>query len=322
MIESDLWRYVTLSDFMALFGIAAVIAGGATLIVASMPTRGEALVQRIIFAVPRASVKGAANKTQGPQPSTVVQKLPSISGGLSEPEHRCVIGLFSQLGAPADRAVPYFVITRVVLAAAFGVLTLAACLRVSFIAAHWGVPCFVSIAGAIFGYILPIFVISHLVKRRIKAIVSGLPNALDLLVVCVESGLSLEDGLQRAARELRDSQPALAEELALTWAEASILPDRTQALVNLSDRIDDPSMRAVVGMMSQSLRFGTPLGQSLRVGAAEMRNDQMTKLEARASRLPALMTIPVMLFIMPTIFLIVGGPAALRLMDTFRGGMH
>ena len=81
-------------------------------------------------------------------------------------------------------------------------------------------------------------------------------------------------------------------------------------------------MRAVVGMMSQSLRFGTPLGQSLRVGAAEMRNDQMTKLEERASRLPALMTIPVMLFIMPTIFLIVGGPAALRLMDTFGHGTH
>jgi tight adherence protein C len=75
-------------------------------------------------------------------------------------------------------------------------------------------------------------------------------------------------------------------------------------------------------MLSQSLRFGTPLAQSLRVGAVEMRADQMTLLEERASRLPALMTIPVMIFIMPTIFLIIGGPAALRLIDTFRGGMH
>ena len=322
MLEWDLWRYITFADFMALFGIAAVIAGGATLIVAGMPTRGETLVQRIIFAVPRAAGKGAAKKAPGPQPSIVPQRLPSISSGLSETEHRQVIRLFSYLGAPADRAAPFFVIARVALAAAFGVLTLAAGLRVSYIAAHWGVPFLASMGGAIFGWILPIFVISHLVKKRNKAIVLGLPNALDLLVVCVESGLSLEEGLQRAARELRDSQPALAEELALTWAEASILPDRTQALVNLSDRIDDSSMRAVVGMMSQSLRFGTPLGQSLRVGAAEMRNDQMTKLEERASRLPALMTIPVMLFIMPTIFLIVGGPAALRLMDTFGHGTH
>ena len=126
MLEWDLSRYVTLTDFMALFGIAAVIAGGATLIVASMPTRGETLVQRIIFAVPRAAGKGAAEKAPGPQPSIVPQRLPSISSGLSETEHRQVIRLFSYLGAPADRAAPFFVIARVALAAAFGVLTLAA----------------------------------------------------------------------------------------------------------------------------------------------------------------------------------------------------
>jgi tight adherence protein C len=322
VIDSNFWRYLTFSDFVTLSGIFAVIAGGATLVAASMPTRGDALVQRIIFAVPRAAAKLAAEKARGPDPLTVPQKLPSISGGLSEAEHRQVIGLFSHLGASADRAAPYFVVTRVVLAAVLAVLTLAAGLRLGFTSAHWWLPALAAIASAIFGWILPIFVISYLVKERIKAIVSGLPNALDLLVVCVESGLSLEDGLQRVARELRESQPALAEELALTWAEGSILPDRTQALVNLADRIDNPSLRTVVGIMSQSLRFGTPLGQSLRAGASEMRNDQMTKLEERASRLPALMTIPVMLFIMPTIFLIVGGPAALRLMDQFRGGMH
>ena len=129
--------------------------------------------------------------------------------------------------------------------------------------------------------------------------------------------MSLEDGLQRVARELKESQPALADELALTWAELNILPSRAQALANLADRVDIPSVRSVVSMLSQSLRFGTPLAQSLRVGAVEMRNDQMTLLEERASRLPALMTIPVMLFIMPTIFLIIGGPAALRLIDMF-----
>ena len=319
MIESDLWRYVTFSDLMALSGLVAVIAGGATLIVASMATRGEALVQRINLAMPRAAAKVAAEEAPEPQPFTV---LPSISGGLSAAEQRQIIGLFSSFGAPADRAVPYFTAARVVLAAALGVSTLAVGTRFGLTAAHWWLPVLIAIAGVVSGWILPTFVISYLAKARTKAIVSGLPNALDLLVVCVESGLSLEDALRRAARELRDSQPALAEELSLTWAEASILPDRTQALVNFSDRIDSPSLRAVVGMMSQSLRFGTPLGQSLRVGATEMRNDQMTKLEEQASRLPALMTIPVMLFIMPTIFLIVGGPAALTLMNVVGGGTH
>jgi tight adherence protein C len=322
VIDSSFWRYLTVSDFVALTGIVAVIAGGATLVVASMPTRGDALVQRIIFAVPKAAAKLAAEKARGPHPLTVLQTLPSLSGGLSEVEHRQVIRLFSHVDVSADRAALYFVVTRIVLTTALGLLTLAAGLHFGFTAAHWWLPVVAAMASAIAGWILPIFVISHLMKKRIKAIVSGLPNALDLLVVCVESGLSLEDGLQRVARELRESQPALAEELALTWAEGSILPDRTQALVNFADRIGNPSVRMVVGVMSQSLRFGTPLGQSLRAGATEMRNDQMTKLEERASRLPALMTIPVMLFIMPTIFLIVGGPAALRLMDQFSGGMH
>jgi tight adherence protein C len=180
----------------------------------------------------------------------------------------------------------------------------------------------VAVVAAIAGWILPILFIAHVVKTRKKAVGSGLPDALELLVVCVEAGLSLEDGIQRVARELAVSQPALADELALTWAELNILPSRAQALANLADRVDVPSVRSVVSMLSQSLRFGTPLAQSLRVGAVEMRNDQMTLLEERASRLPALMTIPVMLFIMPTIFLIIGGPAALRLIDTFRSGMH
>lgn len=322
MIEPDFLRHATFADIMALCGIVAVIAGGATLIVASASTRGDALAQRISLAVPRVGARVAARQTRGPNPATVLQKLPAVSGGLSGAEHRQVIRLLSHFGASAELAASYFLFARVVLAAVLGALTMAAGLRLGFTGAHWWLPVFAAIGSAIFGWVLPILVISYLSKKRTKAIVSGLPNALDLLVVCVEAGLSLEGGLERVARELRDSQPALAEELALTWAEASILPDRAQALVNLSDRIEDPSMQAVVGMMSQSLRFGTPLGQSLRVGATEMRNDQITKLEERASRLPALMTIPVMLFIMPTIFLIVGGPAALTLMDAFKGRAH
>lgn len=321
MTESAFWTYVTFPDLIALCGIVALIAGGATLIVASIPTRGETLAQRIIFAVPRVG-RTVGERARDPGLPTVLHKLPSISGGLSEAEHRQVIALFSNFGASADRAVQYFILTRVVLAGIAGALTLAAGLRFGFAAAHWWLPVLVAIGAAILGWVLPIFVISYLLKQRTKTIASGLPNALDLLVVCVEAGLSLEDGLQRVARELRESQPALAEELALTWAEANILPDRTQALVNFAARTNNPSVQTVVGLLSQSLRFGTPLGQSLRVGASEMRNDQMTKLEERASRLPAIMTIPVMLFIMPTIFLIIGGPAALNVMDAFKGGPH
>jgi tight adherence protein C len=209
-----------------------------------------------------------------------------------------------------------------VAAVSLGALSLATAAHFSLFSSSWAPPFIAALVAAFAGWMVPILFIGHVIKVRKKAVASGLPDALELLVVCVEAGLSLEEGLQRVAHELKESQPALADELALTWAEINILPSRAQALSNLADRIDIPSVRSVVSMLAQSLRYGTPLAQSLRVGAAEMHNDQMTLLEERANRLPALMTIPVMLFIMPTIFLIVGGPAALRLLDTFRGGMH
>jgi tight adherence protein C len=318
MIAWEFWNSVTLADLMALSGVIAMIVGGATLFASGLPTRSEALAQRINFALPKTAVK-TAEVARGTRPLAVLLKLPSLGGGLTEAEHRQVIRMYSSLGVAADRAVPFFILSRLVLAATLGALAVLAGMHFSAVASRWWLPMLAAVGSAIAGWILPIFVISYLLKRRTKAIAAGLPNALELLVVCIEAGSSLEDGLQRVARELQESQPALAEELALTWAEVNILPDRTQALVNLANRIDNASMRTVIGMLSQSMRFGTPLAQSLRVGATEMRSDQLTQLEERASRLPALMTIPVMLFIMPTIFLIIGGPAALRLIDMFAG---
>ena len=156
--------------------------------------------------------------------------------------------------------------------------------------------------------------------RYRKAVALGLPDAIELLAICADAGISLESGLQRVSRELRLTQPALAGELALTWAQISIFPNRDQALFNLAERVNLPSLRSIVGTLSQSMRFGTPLAQSLRTAAIEMRNDRLLRLEERANRLPGLMTFPVMLLIMPTIFLIVGGPAVIKILDTFKSG--
>ena len=171
--------------------------------------------------------------------------------------------------------------------------------------------------AAIVVWFLPKLFIDYGVKQRAKAVRTGLPDALELLVVCVEAGLSLEDGLARVVTELKQSQPALADELGLTLADLKILPSRDQALLNLADRVDIPSVRGVVMTLTQTLRYGTPLANSLRVVASEMRNDSLIEMEERANRLPAYLTLPVMLFLMPTIFLVVGGPAALRIMDAF-----
>jgi tight adherence protein C len=170
---------------------------------------------------------------------------------------------------------------------------------------------------AAIGWFLPPIIIRRGVARRSRNVSAALPDALELLAVCIEAGLSLENGMQRVSGELKRSQPDLADELALTWAEINILPDRDQALANFAERVNVPSVRTVVTTLSQTLRYGTPLARSLRVVAADVRADQLTAMEEKANRLPALMTIPVMLFIMPTIFLIIGGPAALKLMDIF-----
>ncbi len=304
---------------MALFGIFALVVGGASLVVSSIPMRSELLARRVNAILPRSA---QVSRRREVRRASIVQKLPSLRAGLSEAEQREVIRLFSKIRVPADQAIPYFLASRLVLAGSLGILMPVLARYLGNASPSLPVLLLTLTVGAIAGWLLPILFIDYNIKQRTKAVAMGLPDALELLVVCVEAGLSLEDGLQRVARELEDSQPALADELTLTWAEINILPNRAQALANLAARTDVPSVRSVVSTLSQSMKFGTPLAQSLRVGATEMRNDQMMQLEERASRLPALMTIPVMLFIMPTLFLIIGGPAALRLIDTFHGGLH
>lgn len=167
------------------------------------------------------------------------------------------------------------------------------------------------------GWLLPLYFVRYAVKKRAREVSSGLPEALELLVVCVEAGLALEDALDRITIEIHATQPALAQELELTSADLKILPDRDEAFRKLAQRVDLPSIRSVVTTLSQTLRYGTPLSGALRSAAAELRNDSLLALEERANRLPTLMTLPLMLFIMPTIFLIVGGPVVLRLIDVF-----
>ncbi|PNG27148.1 type II secretion system F family protein [Methylocella silvestris] len=319
MSDSLLWRLATVRDLMAPLGVIALVIGGAALIASSHRTRRDLVARRVDRLQP--PISNASSDDEPEMHPAAARAPPLLALSLSPAERRQVVWLFSRLQTPAHQALLYFSVARLGIAASFGVLTLIFAGRVSILAGSLLTPLLAALAATAFGWILPAIFIAFGVRRRTKAVAAGLPDALELLVVCVEAGLSLEDALQRVAQELKNSQPALADELTLTWAEINILPSREQALANLADRVNVPTVKSVVSMISQSLRYGTPLAQSLRVGATEMRNDQMTLLEERANRLPALMTIPVMLFILPTLFLIVGGPAALRLIDMFRGGM-
>jgi tight adherence protein C len=298
-------------DALPFLAAIALAAGGLALIASGSRTRNEALVRRIAMVEPyvRRIVSAA------PPLEDYLVRLPGA--GLSEAEQREVVRLMARMGVRARRALPTFVLARIGFAAVVGLALFLWTHGVPAIAALPQIGLAIFAAGAIIGWFVPLVVINHSVRRRTKEVKAGLPDALELLVVCVEAGLSLEDGLDRVVTELGRSQPALSDELGLTLADLKILPSRDQALANFAARIDIPSVRAVITTLAQTLRYGTPLAQSLRVVAAEMRNDSLISLEERANRLPAYLTIPVILFLMPTIFMIVGGPAVLRLFDAF-----
>ena len=163
-------------------------------------------------------------------------------------------------------------------------------------------------------YVPEVFVKNAIQKRR-KLIQKGLPDTLDLLVICAEAGLALDAALTRVSREMERSCPEVADEFSLTAVELGFLPDRKQALKNLIKRVRLPSIRGVVNTLMQTEKYGTPLSQALRVLATEYRNERMLKAEEKATKLPALLTVPLIVFIMPTLFIVLLGPAILRAID-------
>jgi tight adherence protein C len=171
--------------------------------------------------------------------------------------------------------------------------------------------------GLVLGFYAPKIYLRNVAAKRAKQIQLALPDALDLMVICAEAGLSLDATLVRVSRELGQGSPELAEELAITAAELTFLPERRMAFDNLNARTNSDGIRAVVNTLLQTAKFGTPLAQSLRVLANEMRTTRMTRAEEKAARLPALLTVPMIVFILPTLFIVLLGPAALGVIDTF-----
>jgi tight adherence protein C len=175
-----------------------------------------------------------------------------------------------------------------------------------------------SVGGALLaGYKGPDLFVKNLITKRSDAIRKGLPDALDLLVICAEAGLTVDAAFNRVARELGNGYPELADEFMLTAIELGFLTDRRQAFENLSMRVDLEALRGVVTTMIQTEKYGTPLASSLRVLSAEFRNERMMRAEEKAARLPAIMTVPLILFILPVLFVVILGPAACAIADNF-----
>jgi tight adherence protein C len=173
----------------------------------------------------------------------------------------------------------------------------------------------ITVGSVLLGFMGPDIMVKNAVDKRTNRIRKGLPDALDLMVICAEAGLSLDSLLKRVSEEFSKGCPELADELALTSLELGFLPDRRSALVNLLNRNKSPGIRGLVNSMLQSDKYGTPLAQSLRVLAAEFREERMLRAEEKAARLPALMTVPMIVFILPPLFVVLIGPAVLKVID-------
>ncbi|MGB8273911.1 MAG: type II secretion system F family protein [Alphaproteobacteria bacterium] len=187
----------------------------------------------------------------------------------------------------------------------------------------YGLPAFqkllVVLAAVLAGVYAPDIVVKNASDKRRNAIRLGLPDALDLMVICAEAGLSLDSALKRVAKEMALGNPEIADEFGLTSVEIGFLPDRVMALKNLIKRNNLPGIRGLVNTLIQSEKYGTPLAQSLRVLSAEYRNERLMRAEEKAARLPAILTVPMILFVLPPLFVVLIGPGILRFVDSMRG---
>jgi tight adherence protein C len=207
--------------------------------------------------------------------------------------------MFSQLVAPAFLA----------MVAMFYVTTLFA---------HLPLPTriLIVVAAVGAGAYLPSLLLTNAIQKRQIAVGRAFPDALDLLVICVEAGLSVEGALGRVTDEMAEGAPALAEEIGLTAAELAFLTDRRQAWENLAARTGLPQVKSLATALVQADKYGTPVGQALKVLAQTNRDERMALAEKKAAALPAKLTVPMIVFFLPVLFLVIAGPAAIQVMKT------
>jgi tight adherence protein C len=264
----------------------------------------------------RAGLIGA--RRRGKRQQTAKTAMQAVAQRLDLLKSRTAEGVTDKLaraGWRSQDALVTFLIMKLVMPFAFA--------GVAFFLLHgidlWDLP---EIAGSLapfaavmIGFYAPEVYVKNAIARREKAISKGLPDALDLLVICAEAGLALDPALHRVAREMAQATPEMAEEFGLTAIELGFLPERRKALENLSRRCQLSNVRGVVTTLLQTERYGTPLAQSLRVLAAEFRDERMLKAEEKAAKLPAILTVPLIIFIMPALIVVLLGPGIIRIMD-------
>lgn len=241
----------------------------------------------------------------------VVDRL-QLSRLLEDPK---VVEKLAQAGFRGPRPVSTFYFFRFVLPFAFA----AAAAFYLFIINGFGMATLNKLAcivGAMtLGYYAPNVYISNIASKRRESIVGAFPDTLDLLLICVESGMSIEAAIQKVSQEIGGASIELAEELTLLTAELSYLPERRQAYEGLAKRTNHPGIKSVSMAMIQAEKYGTPLGAALRIMAKENRELRMSAAEKKAAQLPAQLTVPMIVFFLPVLFIVILGPAIIKVGD-------
>jgi tight adherence protein C len=325
MIE---FLFAIFDDKRIIAMICAAIAAGATVITLAMPLLGGNELQKRMAAVAaerekirqreRERLSRGDKTTRRASPKqymqTVVEKF-NLSSLLGEETMR---SLLVQAGYRGEGPYVVFLFFRMVApvvmlaTTAFYVFVL---LKLDY---PWTVNVGICIAATYFGVYLPNLFVRNKISRRQASINRAFPDVLDLMLICVESGMSLEATFQRVSQEIGAQSIALAEELTLATAEMSYLPDRRLAFENLAKRVPLDGIKSLCLALQQSEKFGTPLAQTLRVIAQENRDQRMTAAEKKAAALPPQLTVPMILFFLPVLFVVILGPAVIKVMETWK----
>ena len=223
----------------------------------------------------------------------------------------------SQAGFRGQAPIVVFAFTRLLLPLVFAIWVAVLLFVSKKFELDFGIKLAITFGAALVGFGLPNVLLNNLIQRRQKQLTLGFPDALDLLVICVEAGLSLEAAFNRVTEEMALSAPIVAEEFGLTSAELAFFTDRRMALENFVDRTGLPTVKSLVTALIQTEKYGTSLATSLRVLAQENRDARMSRAEEKAASLPAKLTVPMITFFLPVIFIVVLGPSIIQLREMF-----
>ncbi|HTH74110.1 MAG TPA: type II secretion system F family protein [Trinickia sp.] len=307
MTATDLWMNLALVALLACATLWLVLRGRGT---------RARIAQRVRHGVTQATAPGQARNV--PQQlarkvATLGERVPIIDAA----ERGKLAVRLASAGFREARAVSILAGLKIVCGACFALGAIALAPHIPRIGGHFVMRLLAMAAAFVIGMMLPEYALGYAIKRRQRAISTALPDALDLLVICTNAGNSLVVAIKRVAAELRTICPPLADEFSVTADELQIGGDSARALNAMAARIGLTSMRALVTTLVQSQQYGTPITQSLRMLSRTERAMQLIALEEKAAKLAPKMTLPMMLFIMPTVALIAAGPAVIRLIAVF-----